>query len=146
MNFSAFWTSISVPTVYTVSMTTRINWNLILSQTDERAMYQQIMDQVLQHITIGDLPQGTKLPSIRELATTLKVSMITIKRAYLELERMGVIVTRQGKGSWVAENLNRSSLRQGELESCLERAAKLAAEMGLGSAELTTILKKYTNE
>ncbi len=64
-------------------------------------MYQQIMEQVVRRIAIGDWPPRTALPSIRQLATEIKVSVITVKRAYLELEREGVIVTQQGKGSWV---------------------------------------------
>ncbi len=66
-------------------------------------MYNQIMDQIVAKVMAGDWRAGQALPSIRELASANGVSVITVKRAYLELERAGVIVTRQGKGSFVAE-------------------------------------------
>ncbi len=124
-------------------MNTHFDWKLVLSQADERAMYQQIMDQIHQHVVLGDLLSGTKLPSIRELASMLKVSVITVKRAYLEMERSGIIVTQHGKGSWVAEGLDRRQLQQEELEGHLKRAAKLAADMNITSAELAAQLKKH---
>lgn len=124
-------------------MNTNFDWIFVLSQADERAMYQQIMDQIQQHVVVGDLPQGTKLPSIRELASTLKVSVITVKRAYLEMERSGIIVTQHGKGSWVSEGLDRRRLQQDELEGHLKRAAKLAADMNITSAELAALLNKH---
>ena len=65
-------------------------------------MYLQIMEQIKQRITVGDWAEGQPIPSIRQLAVDLQVSVITVKRAYLELEREGVIVTQQGKGSHVA--------------------------------------------
>jgi GntR family transcriptional regulator len=74
-----------------------------LSNADSAPMYTQIMDQITTKVMAGDWPPGQALPSIRELASDSGVSVITVKRAYLELERAGVIVTRQGKGSFVAE-------------------------------------------
>ena len=73
-------------------------------------MYLQIMEQVRRRIAIGDWQPGDELPSIRALAAAVQVSVITVKRAYLELERSGIIVTRQGKGSFVAET---ADLRSG---------------------------------
>lgn len=66
-------------------------------------MYSQIIDQILSKVISGDWHPGQALPSIRELASASGVSVITVKRAYLELEHAGVIITRQGKGSFVAE-------------------------------------------
>src|SRR5438874_283045 len=77
---------------------------LTISQSDGRPMYLQIMEQIKQRIAVGDWPRGEEIPSIRQLAVSLRVSVITVKRAYLELEREGVIVTQQGKGSTVAPN------------------------------------------
>src|SRR3954463_11291719 len=76
---------------------------LNISQTDARPMYLQIMEQIRQRIAAGDWAPGRELPSIRALAAGLSVSVITIKRAYLDLETEGLIVTRHGKGSFVAE-------------------------------------------
>jgi GntR family transcriptional regulator len=76
---------------------------LFLSNHDSTPMYEQIMEQITTKVMAGDWRPGQSLPSIRELASASSVSVITVKRAYLELERAGVIVTRQGKGSFVAE-------------------------------------------
>ena len=97
--------------VYTVYM----KGEFVFSQTDSRPMYQQIMEQFVQRIAVGDWPPHTPLPSIRELAAETGVSVITVKRAYLELERAGVIVTQQGKGSRVSERLDVRSLQRREL-------------------------------
>ena len=65
-------------------------------------MYLQIVEQIKQRVSVGDWVSGQEIPSIRQLAVALCVSVITVKRAYLELEREGVIVTQHGKGSMVA--------------------------------------------
>lgn len=76
-------------------------------------MYQQIIDQVTAKVVAGDWAAGQALPSIRELASASRVSVITVKRAYLELERAGLIVTRQGRGSFVttSQELPKALLR-----------------------------------
>ena len=119
--------------------------DFILSQTDGRPMYLQIMNQVQQRVGVGDWPPGTKLPSIRELAVSLNVSVITVKRAYLELERTGVLVTQHGKGSWIAEGFNRDRMQEEELERHLRRATALAAAMGIPPEELTAMIEEYTD-
>ena len=81
-----------------------MNGAFVISQSDKRPMYLQIMEQIKQRIAVGDWTEGQAIPSIRQLAVDLQVSVITVKRAYLELEREGVIVTQQGKGSHVASN------------------------------------------
>jgi GntR family transcriptional regulator len=79
---------------------------LFFSNTDPTPMYGQIVEQVTAKILAGDWLPGQPLPSIRQLAAGSKVSVITVKRAYLELERAGIIVTRPGKGSYVADSLD----------------------------------------
>jgi GntR family transcriptional regulator len=113
----------------------------VFSQRDKRPMYQQIMEQVMQRIAIGDWPPETPLPSIRQMATEIKVSVITVKRAYLELEREGVIVTQQGKGSWVNAGLDLQKLERKELAQHLERAARLASSLGISTEELVEMLR-----
>ena len=107
-------------------------------------MYQQIMEQIIQRIAVGDWPPNTPLPSIRQLATEIKVSIITVKRAYLELERDGVIVTQQGRGSWVNDSLNLNELQREELTEHLLQAGKLAKSLAIAEDELIRMLKKYT--
>ncbi|XOV88828.1 MAG: GntR family transcriptional regulator [Pseudomonadota bacterium] len=106
-------------------------------------MYLQIIEQVSQRIASGYWPPGHKMPSIREMALALNVSVITVKRAYLELEREGLIVTRQGQGSWVSETLDQAAIQFQELEQTLERAATLAGALALSEEELVALLKDY---
>src|SRR5579863_3572412 len=98
-----------------------------ISQSDKRPMYFQIMDQIKQRIAVGDWAEGQAIPSIRQLAADLQVSVITVKRAYLELEREGIIVTQQGRGSHVAANPGLGArLQEQELQKHLEQAIRLA--------------------
>lgn len=114
---------------------------LFLSASDSRPMYQQIVDQVTAKVAAGDWPAGHALPSIRELASASQVSVITVKRAYLELERAGVIVTRHGKGSFVAETQELpKALLRADLEGRLREVARAAARLGVGIDELKRLL------
>ncbi len=94
-------------------------------------MYFQIMEQIKRRIMVGDWAEGQPIPSIRQLAVDLQVSVITVKRAYYELEREGVIVTQHGKGSHVASTPGLGArLREQELEQHLEQAARIACATG----------------
>ncbi|WP_211211130.1 GntR family transcriptional regulator [Asticcacaulis biprosthecium] len=120
-----------------------MKFGFVFSQTDSSPMYQQIMEQIKQRIAVGDWPANTDLPSIRELAIDIKVSVITVKRAYLELEREGVIVTQQGRGSRVSDALNMRSLQREEMIQHLEQAGRLAKSLGLPDDKVMQILKQY---
>lgn len=115
----------------------------VISQSDKRPMYLQIMEQIKQRIAVGDWKEGQPIPSIRQLAVDLQVSVITIKRAYLELEREGVIVTQQGKGSHVSATPGLGArLREQELEQHLEQATRIAALLGIRPKELEHRLRE----
>ena len=106
-------------------------------------MYLQIMEQVRRRIALGDWHAGQEIPSIRALAAATSVSVITIKRAYLELESGGVIVTRQGRGTFVSENAGLGRhLREHELDEHLTKAAAVARELGLTADELESRLRE----
>ena len=106
-------------------------------------MYLQIMEQIRRRIAVGDWQPGHELPSIRALAAAVQVSVITVKRAYLELERDGVIVTRQGKGSFVAERADLGTqLRRGELDQHLSAAADIGRELGLDAEQIASRLRE----
>ena len=124
-------------TLHIYSKTNRVSVEVFLSAGDPRPMYQQIFDQISARVMAGDWPPGHALPSIRELAASSGVSVITVKRAYEELELAGVIATRHGKGSVVAE---RPDLARGLLETTLQQqladAAATAARLGLDRAQL----------
>jgi GntR family transcriptional regulator len=117
--------------------------DLVISQTDGRPMYLQIMEQIRQRIAVGDWAQGKEIPSIRQLAVAIRVSVITVKRAYLELEREGMIVTQQGKGSMVASNPRLGAkLYDQELAKHLERVAQLGELLGLTPKELSSRVRE----
>jgi len=110
-------------------------------------MYLQIMEQIRQRIAVGDWERGEEIPSIRQLAVTLRVSVITVKRAYLELEREGVIVTQHGKGSIVAPDSRLGAkLYDQELAKHIERVAQLGELLGLTPEELATRVRKAARE
>jgi len=114
---------------------------IVISQTDPRPLYLQIIGQIQRRVAVGDLAPGAELPSIRHLAAELQISVITIKRAYLELERDGVITTRQGKGSVVADRPGlQSAIQTRELEAHLSGAADLGLLLGLSKTELQSRL------
>jgi len=114
-----------------------------ISQTDARPMYLQIMEQIRARVAAGDWPSGKELPSIRALAAALNVSVITIKRAYLDLENDGVIVTRHGKGSFVADiNGLAGELQTEKLDEHLTAAAALSQQLGLSEEDLAARLRR----
>jgi GntR family transcriptional regulator len=121
-----------------------MNSSLHISQADARPMYLQIMEQIRARIASGDWAAGRELPSIRALAGAINVSVITVKRAYLELEQEGVIVTRQGKGSFVAESGDGSAARELQLQKLdehLRGAAEIARQLDLSSEDLLRRLR-----
>src|SRR5699024_6620308 len=77
--------------------------NVIISNTSEKPIYQQLFEQISAQILKGEIEQGYNLPPIRRAAKELSVSVITIKKAWEELERQGLIYTISGKGCFVAE-------------------------------------------
>ncbi len=115
---------------------------LIISQSDKRPMYLQIMEQIKQRIAVGDWAAGQAIPSIRQLAVDSGVSVITVKRAYLELEREGIIVTHQGRGSHVSPDPDLGKrIREEELDQHLEQAVRASALLGLSPKDLDKRLR-----
>lgn len=77
--------------------------NIAISNTSEKPIYQQLYEQISAQILKGELRSGYCLPPIRQAATELRVSIITVKKAWEELERLGLIYTITGKGCFVTE-------------------------------------------
>jgi GntR family transcriptional regulator len=120
---------------------------LIISQADPRPMYLQIKEQIRHRVAVGDWPPGREIPSIRQLAIEIRVSVITVKRAYLELEREGVIVTRHGKGSFVADGADVSTtVPERELDEHLAAAVRLGRLLGLSDDELAARLRQIDRD
>ncbi len=119
--------------------------DIIISNSSGQPIYEQIVDQMKQMIINGSLQPGEALPSMRLLAKDLRISVITTKRAYEELEREGFIVTMTGKGSFVAQT-NIELLKEERMktvEQHLSEAAKLARCSEVSFDELTQILELY---
>jgi GntR family transcriptional regulator len=77
--------------------------NIAISNTSDKPIYQQLFEQISVQILKGELENGYSLPPIRQAATELRVSIITVKKAWEELERHGLIYTVTGKGCFIAE-------------------------------------------
>ena len=115
-----------------------------LSNTDRTPMYGQIVEQVTAKVLAGDWLPGQPIPSIRQLASASKVSVITVKRAYLELERAGIIVTRPGKGSFVADTLDLArQMAVKEFRACLDGLLGAADRLGMS---LESVLSEVEQE
>ena len=108
------------------------------------ALYQQIVDAVRREIAAGRLEPGSPLPSFRVLAEELLVSLITVKRAYEELEREGIIYRRQGLGTFVSErghDRTRAASRATARES-IAAGVRAGREAGMSDRELQQTLKE----
>jgi GntR family transcriptional regulator len=120
--------------------------NIVLSQTGG-PLYQQIVNQIKQKIAVGEWAPGEEIPSIRQLAADLRVSVITVKRAYLELEHAGLIVTQHGKGSSVAgDMIPGAAFFEQEMAGHLQQAARLGTTMGMSENEMLSRLRKVLDE
>jgi GntR family transcriptional regulator len=120
--------------------------SIVLSQTGG-PLYQQIVNQIKQRIAVEEWAPGEEIPSIRQLAADLRVSVITVKRAYLELEHEGLIVTQHGKGSFVAPNAAIGpQLFEQEIVGHLEEAARLGTTIGMSDREIVSRLRKALDQ
>lgn len=121
---------------------------IIISNASGLPIYEQIVEQVKQKIMSGVLREGDMLPSIRALAKDLRISVITTKRAYEELEREGFVVTMPGKGCFVAAQ-GREWIKEGllrEIEAHLSEISRLAELAGVSGDELCRMLRVLSEE
>lgn len=119
-----------------------------VSPAADGALYQQIVDGIKREIAEGRLKPGAALPSFRQFAEDLLVSVITVKRAYEELERDGIIYRRQGLGTFVAERGGDRS-RETKLAAArdlLREGFREAAEAGLKAHELAELAQEILKE
>ena len=122
--------------------------DILISNSSSVALYEQIENQIKNQILNGTIKSGDPLPSIRSLAKELKVSIITTKRAYEELEKEGFIETVVGKGTFVSgansERLKEAAMA--EMESRLEEVIISAKSLGLTLDECIEIFKSLYEE
>ncbi|MBP8855796.1 MAG: GntR family transcriptional regulator [Oscillospiraceae bacterium] len=121
---------------------------ILISNASDRPIYDQIAMQIKEQVLTGALLAGDALPSMRLLAKELRISVITTKRAYEELERDGFIETVAGKGCFVAakntEFLREEALRQ--VETALTNALDTARRAGISGVEVASILNILLEE
>ena len=116
--------------------------NIIISNSSGQPIYEQIVSQIKSLIITGELNEGEALPSMRLLAKELRISVITTKRAYDELEREGFIVSFTGKGSFVAGkniDLIKEQLLK-EIENHMQEIVKLSGNCGIELNELIEMM------
>lgn len=121
---------------------------IILSNQSELPIYAQIKEQIKEQIMNGSIPEDTVLPSIRQLARELGVSVITTTRAYGDLEKEGFVVARQGKGSVVLSRDNDLVKEQylKRIEESLQAAIENAGYVHIGEEELVEMLRTLIKE
>ena len=114
---------------------------IIINSSSMVPIYEQIMDQIKARIAAGDLKENDILPSVRTLAKELKISALTVKKAYDNLEQEGYTVTVHGKGTYVAPaNAERMKEEQRrEVEADMERTIQKGRRLGLADEEIRQI-------
>ncbi len=119
--------------------------NIIITNSGDTPIYEQLYNQIKNHIISDSLKAGDGIPSIRNLAKDLRISVVTTKKAYDELERDGFINTVPGKGSFVAakntELLRETRLR--EIEKHMQDIADIAPSCGLTCEALVEMLRNF---
>ena len=122
--------------------------DIIISNSGDKPIYEQITAQIKNMIMSGKLKEGDPLPSMRLLAKELRISVITTKRAYEDLERDGFIVTMVGKGSFV-KAADTSLVREEQLkriEELLSKAIQIASQSGIEKEEISEMLELLYQE
>lgn len=116
--------------------------NILIANVSDPPIYRQIADQIKEAVFKGELKQDDPLPSVRTLAAELRISVITTRRAYEELEAEGIIVSIQGKGSFVS-GVDMGLMREAKLnkvETLMAETVNYAKSLGVSRAELTDML------
>ena len=122
--------------------------DIIISNSTSKPIYEQITSQIKQMIMTGELKHGESIPSMRSLAKSLHISVITVQRAYEDLQRDGFIETTIGRGSFVSSN-NKEFIqeeKQREIENHLQKAIELSKENGIPLAKLIDLLNIFYEE
>lgn len=118
---------------------------IIISNNTSKPIYEQITSQIKQLIMTGELKPGESIPSMRALAKSLHISVITVQRAYEDLQKDGFIETTVGRGSFVS-NYNKEFIqeeKQREVENHLQSAITLSKENGIPLDKLIELLKIF---
>lgn len=121
---------------------------IIISNNTSKPIYEQITSQIKQMIMSGELKSGESIPSMRSLAKSLHISVITVQRAYEDLQKDGFIETTVGRGSFVSAD-NKEFIqeeKQREIENYLQKSIELSKENGISLDKLIELLKIFYEE
>lgn len=121
--------------------------NIIISNTSDKPIYQQMFDQISAQIIKGELYRNFALPPIRTVAKELRVSVITVKKAWEELERIGLIYTMVGRGCFVADLSARdlTKKRNTLMNTKMKKDMEYYRELGLTLEDVVASVKKLYN-
>ncbi len=116
---------------------------IIISNSSAVPIYEQIKNAIISQIMNGELEENENIPSIRSLAQDIRISVMTIKKAYDELEQEGYIVTRQGKGSFVAEKNKELVKEQAKknIEEHMEKIITIANKFNIEKEEVLSLFQ-----
>ena len=119
-----------------------------LSEASGVPFYRLVQDQITALIRSGQLPPGARLPSVRELSRNALVSLITIRRAYAELDQAGLIVRKQGQGTFVAEQVEAASQEgaRKHAKTQLQQAVAAARQAGLDEDAIWGVVARTLRE
>jgi GntR family transcriptional regulator len=117
-----------------------------LDPQDTRPIYVQIVDEVRRALVLGTLGPDAPLPSVRDLAVTLRVNPNTVSQAYRELERQGMVYVRRGQGTYATPGQNDGVERRALAQAVAQRALHDARRNGLDVDELIDAIRNYDNQ
>ncbi len=118
--------------------------NIVISNTSDKPIYQQLFEQISSQIIKGELENNHGLPPIRTVAKELRISIITVKKAWEELEREGLIYSVVGRGCFVAELTNNdlSEIRDVLVDVKMEKDLEYYKELGLSEDDLVNKIRE----
>ena len=122
--------------------------NIILNHSSMVPIYEQLMEQIKSDIIQSELKEGEALPSVRTLAGELRISALTVKKAYDKLEEEGFVTTVHGKGTYVSASDKQLALeaRQKAIEDDFDKVIDRAISMGMSKEEISEVVKLILDE
>lgn len=122
--------------------------NIILNHSSMVPIYEQLMEQIKSDIIQSELKEGEALPSVRTLAGELRISALTVKKAYDKLEEEGFVTTVHGKGTYVSASDKQLALeaRQKAIEDDFDKVIDRALSMGMKKKEISEVVKLILDE
>ena len=122
--------------------------HIILNHSSMVPIYEQLMEQIKSDIIQSELKEGEALPSVRTLAGELRISALTVKKAYDKLEEEGFVTTVHGKGTYVSASDKQLALeaRQKAIEDDFDKVINRAISMGMSKEEISEVVKLILDE